>query len=107
MAKKLIAGPCRPRRIVASLARSGRKDKCSQPLTSESQARAEKAELDGTLSMLDGELYCECGERVGARRKPPWMGGPKGSSLAPTSHYPHKSPRHLAPAKVYQSKRLP
>jgi len=81
------------------------KDRCSQPLTSESLARAEKAELDGTLSEQHGKFLCECGAHVGAHRTPPWMGGPMGSSLVPTSHSVHKSPRRSAPTKVYQAKR--
>ena len=104
MAKKLVTGPRRPRRSAVPFAGGVRKDKCSKPLTSQSLARAEKAELDGPLSRLDGELLCECGKRVGARRAPPWMGGHMGSPLVPTSHSPHKSPRRSAPAKVYQSK---
>jgi hypothetical protein len=65
------------------------------PLTAQSQARAEKAEQDGTLSMQEcDELLCECGERVGAIRKP-WMGGPNGAPLVPTPHYPKKFPRKL------------
>jgi hypothetical protein len=64
---------------------------CSRPLTPESQASAEKAELDGSLDMLDGELRCECGAHVGAIRTP-WTDGPKGGPLHPTLHYPQKAP---------------
>lgn len=60
---------------------------CSKPLTSQSQALAEKAEKDDNLSQLDGELYCECRARVGAVRKP-WLDGPNGGPLRPTTHYP-------------------
>jgi hypothetical protein len=107
MAKKLVAGPRRLLCSAVPFAGSVGKNSCSQPLTSQSLARAEKAELDGSLSRLDGELLCECGARVGAHRAPPWMGGPMGSPLVPTSHSVHKSPRRSAPAKVYQSKRSP
>lgn len=74
----------------------GEKDYCSKPLTAQSQARARKAKQDGTLSMLEGELFCECGERVGARRRP-WMDGSLGGPLAPTLHYPREAP--LPPAR--------
>jgi len=84
-----IAGP------MVSLPRSGQKDYCSKPLTAQSQALAEKAEQNGTLPTLESELRCECGERVGARRRP-WMDGPKGGPLVPTLHYPHKAPRPSA-----------
>ena len=107
MAKKLVAGPRRLLRSAVPFVGSVGKDSCSQPLTSQSLARAEKAELDDSLSRLDGELLCECGAHVGARRAPPWLGGPMGSSLVPTSHSVHKSPRRPAPAKDYQSKRSP
>lgn len=79
-------------------------DYCYKPLTSESQARAEKAEQDGTLDMLEGELRCECGAHVGALRKP-WMDGPKGGPLHPTNHSPYKPPRPPA-RKRYDSKRF-
>jgi hypothetical protein len=67
-------------------------DHCYMRLTSESQVRAQKAEQDGTLHLLAGELLCECGAHVGAVRKP-HLDGPKGGPLHPTSHYPHKAPR--------------
>jgi hypothetical protein len=66
------------------------------PLTSESRARAVKAEQDGTLDMLDGELLCECGAHVGAVRKS-YLDGPKGGPLHPTLHHPAK------PTKPYRS----
>jgi hypothetical protein len=69
-------------------------DYCSKSLTAQSQARAEKAEQESDLSMLEGELLCECGERVGARHRP-WLDGPIGGPLAPTLHYPKKFPRKL------------
>jgi hypothetical protein len=99
MAKKLIAGPRHPRRSVVPFAGSIGKDSCWKPLTSESRARAEKAQSSSVLFLLDGELLCECGAHVGAR--PSQMG-----VLEPTFHYPHKPSRPLAPAKVYAVKRL-
>jgi hypothetical protein len=69
-------------------------DYCSKPLTAQSQARAEEAKHANTLSMLDGELLCECGEQVGARPRP-WMDGPKGGPLVPTLHNPKKVSRKL------------
>ena len=80
---------------MVSFARSGQGDYCSKPLTTQSQALAEKAEQERTLSTLEGGLLCECGERVGARHRP-WMDGPMGGSLVPTLHYPHKAPRPSA-----------
>jgi hypothetical protein len=105
MDKKVILGRKKPKskrrglRVaglgpIATFARSGREDYCSKPLTAQSQARAEKAEQDGSLSMLEGELFCECGERVGARHRP-WMDGPMGGPLVPTLHYPQKFLRKL------------
>jgi hypothetical protein len=76
---------------------------CYLPLASESQALAQKAEQDGTLGMLEGVLHCECGARVGALRKP-YLDGPKGGPLHPTTHSPYKPPRPLA-RKRYASKR--
>lgn len=67
-------------------------DYCSKPLTAQSQARAEEAERAGTLDTLEGELLCECGERVGARHRP-WMDGPNGGPLAPSLHHPKKIAR--------------
>ena len=67
-------------------------NRCSKPLTAESEIRAEEARQAGTLSMLDGELFCECGERVGAVSRP-WMEGPKGGRLTPTPHFPKKISR--------------
>jgi hypothetical protein len=67
-------------------------DHCSKTLTAHSQALAEKAEESGTLFLLDGELYCECGARVGAHRRPQ-MDGPNGGRLWPTLHYPKKISR--------------
>lgn len=81
-----------------------RMDHCSRPLTSESQTRAQKAEQDGTLDMLAGELHCECGAHVGAVRKP-YLDGPRGGPLHPTTHSPYKPPRPPA-RKRYDSKRF-
>ena len=104
-ARKRIAAPSHAPSFARSV--SSRVNKpCSMPLRPESYARAERAERDERLLMLDGELRCQCGEFVGARREPPWMGGPMGSRLAPTSHVHHKFPRRPVPAKKYQSKRL-
>ena len=79
---------------IATFTRTGREDYCSKPLAAQSQARAEKAEQDGDLSRLEGQLLCECGESVGARHTP-WMDGPMGGPLVPTLHYPKKVPRKL------------
>jgi hypothetical protein len=74
---------------------------CSKSLKTESRLRAEKAELDGALSTVDGELLCECGAHVGSISKP-HLDGPKGGPLHPTRHYPAK------PNKPYRSgKRAP
>jgi hypothetical protein len=40
---------------------------CSRPLTPKSRFRAEEAQHDGTLILLERVLRCECGARVGAR----------------------------------------
>jgi len=66
----------------ASFSRSGGNDYCSKSLTSESRVRAEKAQNDGTFSLLERTLLCECGEHVGAR---PAADGP---GFVPTLHYP-------------------
>jgi hypothetical protein len=68
---------------------------CSKPLTAQSEALAEEANQVGRLSSTDGELHCECGERVSACRKP-WMDGPKGGRWWPTPHYPKKYSRKPA-----------
>jgi hypothetical protein len=64
-------------------------ERCSKPLTPQSQALAEEASETGRLSSLEGELYCECGERVSACRKP-WMDGPQGGRWWPSDHHPKK-----------------
>jgi hypothetical protein len=92
MDKKLILGRKKPKPkrrgttilglgSMSTFSRSGRKDYCSKPLTSESRARAEKAQSDGTLFLLERTLLCECGEQVGARA------ATDGPSLVPTLHY--------------------
>jgi hypothetical protein len=50
--------------VEVSVAKRGR---CSKPLTPKSRFRAEEAQHDGTLILLEGTLQCECGARVGAR----------------------------------------
>lgn len=103
MFKKVSVGrkPTRKRRgtrlLVSSavaFSRSTGQDYCSKSLTAQSQAHAAKAEQDGTLREDELLDECECGERVGARRRP-WMDGPNGGPLVPTLHYPHKFPRKL------------
>src|SRR6202046_3274131 len=47
-----------------------RRDPCSKPLTAKSRFRAEEAQQDGTLILLERILRCECGARVGARWAP-------------------------------------
>jgi len=79
---------------IVSFARSGREDYCSKPLTAGSKARADKAQSDGTLSLLENAPTCECGARVGARRSP--MSAPDACLLVPTLHYPHKALRKRA-----------
>lgn len=64
---------------------------CSKPLVAQSEALAEEANQAGRLSSTEGELYCECGERVSACRKP-WMDGPTGGRWWPTRHYPKMPP---------------
>ena len=78
-------------------------DHCSKPLKAESQARALKAEAEGNLDALYGQLYCECGEPVGAVRKP-YLDGPNGGSLRTTSHYPHTPPKPYRSGKRGPSK---
>ena len=63
-------------------------DHCSKPLTAYSQELANKAEQEGTLILLDGRLYCECGERGTAYRKPTTNGSTGQWHL--TLHYPKK-----------------
>lgn len=62
---------------------------CSSPVTKYSQALADKAESEGTLIQLDGQLYCECGERGSAYRKPT-TNGSVGDKWYLTLHYPKK-----------------
>jgi hypothetical protein len=77
-------------------------DSCWKPLTSHSRACADEAQSRGVLFYLDGELRCECGAHVGARAVQ------RGFQIVfePTFHYPHKPARPVAPAKVFQVKRL-
>jgi hypothetical protein len=79
-------------------------NRCSSPLTAQSQERALKAEIEGNLDILDGQLRCECGAHVGAIRKP-HLEGPNGGRLHPTLHYAPKPERQPA-RKRYDSKRF-
>ncbi|HEX4005118.1 MAG TPA: hypothetical protein VHX60_02985 [Acidobacteriaceae bacterium] len=67
------------------------KDECQHvSLPDEYQERAAKAFNDGTLSLLDGELLCKCGARVGARKSN------LGSWFVPSRHSVFKPPRQPA-----------
>jgi hypothetical protein len=61
-----------------------RKDPCSKPLTAKSRSRAEEAQQDGTLILLERILRCECGARVGARCSP-------AGELVPSRHLPREA----------------
>jgi hypothetical protein len=59
-------------RILLTGAGSGERDmtkrtQCSKSLTEKSRSRADEAQRDGTLILLERVLQCECGARVGAR----------------------------------------
>jgi hypothetical protein len=97
--KYKVAGPS----LGPVSARTTRQKPCSKPLRDESRVRAEKAEREGVALSTLTDLRCECGEYVGACHKP-WMGGPKGSPLVPTSHYQRKPPRPKAYPKTGPSK---
>lgn len=67
------------------------KNECqSSILPDEYQERAAKAYSEGTLDLLDGELRCNCGARVGARKSN------VGDFFAPTRHRIYKAPRQPA-----------
>ena len=57
------------------------RSQCPRPLTAKSRSRAEEAEREGTLILLEGVLRCECGARVGPRYSPDGV-------LIPTRHFP-------------------
>lgn len=61
------------------------REQCSKPLTAKSRSRAEEAERDGTLILLESILRCECGARVGARCSATGV-------LTPTRHFPLNAP---------------
>jgi hypothetical protein len=61
-----------------------KRDMCSKPLSAKSHFRAEEAQRDGTLILLERILQCECGARVGARLSP-------AGQLIPTRHFPCKA----------------
>jgi len=48
-------------------------DKCYGSLDAASQLQAAEAHAAGELDLLDGELRCECGATVGARRVPKYL----------------------------------
>jgi hypothetical protein len=67
------------------------KNECqSSILPDEYQERAAKAYSEGTLDLLDGELRCQCGASVGARKSN------MGDFFAPTRHSVYKEPRQPA-----------
>jgi len=67
------------------------KNECqSSVLPDEYQERAAKAYSEGALDLLDGELRCNCGARVGARKSN------MGDFFAPTRHPVYKAPRQPA-----------
>ena len=103
--KAKVAGRTRvagPGRVPSFTRPRSQRDSCWKPLTSQSRALADDAQSRGVLFYLDGELLCECGAHVGARAVQ------RGFRifLEPTFHYPHKPARPVAPAKVFQVKRL-
>jgi hypothetical protein len=53
---------------VVSFATVRLKDACYGPLTAQSQAKAAEYDALGNLDLLEGELRCECGKSVGAKR---------------------------------------
>jgi len=57
---------------------------CSQLLTAKSRSRAEEAQQEGTLILLERILRCECGARVGVRCSP-------AGELVPTRHIPREA----------------
>jgi hypothetical protein len=69
-----------------------RRDPCSKPLTVKSRSRAEEAQQDGTLILLERILRCECGARVGARCSP-------AGELVPTRHIPREATSLGLPAE--------
>jgi hypothetical protein len=68
------------------------KDPCYGPLAKESQERAVEADRMGNLDLLDGQLRCECGKMVGAKRSA------MGSYFEPDPrpHERYKEPRQPA-----------
>jgi hypothetical protein len=65
------------------------RDPCLKPLTPKSRSRAEEAQRDGTLILLEKTLQCECGARVGARLT-------SAGELIPTRHIWPDSPKRRA-----------
>lgn len=80
-----------------------RMDHCYMPLMPDSQERAQEAEHEDILDTLENLLRCECGAHVGAIRKP-YLDGPNGGPLHPTSHYPAKPVRRHGNGKRGPSK---
>jgi hypothetical protein len=71
MKKKNSKKPFKGRRISSGVLRFFAfrlKDPCYGPLTKESQERAAKAHSVGGLDLQHGQLRCECGKAVGAKR---------------------------------------
>lgn len=67
------------------------KDPCYGALTEESRKRAAGAQIHATLPLLDGQLFCECGQRVGARESK------EGSRLKP---WPRPHERYRKPPRT-------
>lgn len=66
------------------------RSQCPKPFTAKSRSRAEEAEREGTLILLEGTLCCECGARVGPRCSPDGV-------LIPTRHFPSRVVPLVAP----------
>jgi hypothetical protein len=97
MLKKRVVGKKRRKdiRIATgrlSFATPRYKDPCYGPLTKESQERAAEADRMGNLDLLDGQLRCDCGKMVGAKRST------MGSYFEPDPrpHERYKEPRQPA-----------
>ena len=74
------------------------KNQCQYPiLPDEYQERAAEADREGMLYLLDGQLRCKCGARVGASKSN------MGDFFAPTAHSvyqpPPSPPRKRSPGK--------
>ena len=68
------------------------RDQCSKPFTEKSRSRAEEAQREGTLILLERILQCECGARVGARCS-------QAGQVIPTRHIPREPTSSGLPAE--------